>query len=114
MSVSEIGYDPLHGEEVIDNAYRFAEELVDYKEPLEEAISRVEALPYAVNRDGTYTEQQLVETVEGLNMLDNLQRRVMRDEESYEMELVEELQDLEDRLEQSAFRPARSQGTLEN
>lgn len=114
MSVSETGYDPIQVEEAIDDAYRFAEEvdLGEYQEPLEEAIQKVESLPYAVNREGTYTEEEMTETIRGLNMIENLQRKIMN--ETLDKEMVVELRELEDYLEEKAFRPARDHGALEN
>lgn len=114
MSVTETGYDPIQIEDAIDDAYTIAEELdmSEYREPLEEAIQKVESLPYAVNRDGTYTEEEMVETIEGLNMMENLQRKIMN--ETRDSETVQELRELEDYLEAEAFRPARQQGSLEN
>lgn len=114
MSVSETGYDPIQVEEAIDDAYRFAEELDlgEYQEPLEEAIQKVESLPYAVNREGTYTEEEIVETIRGLNMMENIQRKVMH--ETMDRVTVEYLRDLEDLLEEKAFRPARDHGVLED
>lgn len=114
MSASETGYDPIHVEKAIDDAYGIAEDLdlAEYKEPLEEAIQKVQSLPYAVNTDGTYTEDDIVETIEGLNTIENLQREIMR--ETRDLETVECLRDMEDLLEENAFRPARNQGILED
>ncbi|QKQ98257.1 hypothetical protein GKQ38_01845 [Candidatus Nanohaloarchaea archaeon] len=112
MSVSETGYDPIQVEEAIDEAYSFAENMEEYQELVEEAIQKVESLPYAVNRDGTYSEEEMVETIEGLNMMENIQRTVMN--ETRDRETVEELKELEKYLEERAFRPAKEQGILEN
>ncbi|WEL23454.1 hypothetical protein [Candidatus Nanohalovita haloferacivicina] len=111
MSVSETGYDPLEVEKVIDDAYRFAEDNAEYQEPLEEAIEMVESMPYSVNEDGTYTEDHMVETIEGLNELDNLQRQMTRDGN---VELADEVRGLEDYLENHVLRPVRENGKLQN
>ena len=113
MSVSETGYDPIQVEEAIDNAYRSAESLdEEYRDLVEEAIGKVETMPYSVNEDGTYTEEEMVETINGLSMLENIQMEVWR--ETRDRELVEYLRDMEDYLDETAFRPARSQGMLED
>lgn len=111
MSVSETGYDPLEVERAIDHAYNFAEDNPEFQESLEQAIEMVESMPYSVNEDETYTEEELVETVEGLNALENIQREIVK--ETGDRELADEVRDLEKYLEKTVLYPARAEGTLE-
>ena len=113
MSVSETGYDPIQVEEAIDNAYIFAEKLNDeYQEHAEKAIEMVEALPYAVNENGTYTEEEILESLNGLYMLENLQAKIVNERflEGHKSEQVKDLRELEKYLEETAFKPAREEG----
>lgn len=112
MSISETGYDHIQVEEAIDNAYLFAEKLdAEYQEHAEKAIEMVETLPSAVNETGMYTEEEIIETLEGLYILENLQARASRHGVSENSsETVRDLRTLEDYLEETAFKPAREEG----
>ena len=110
MSVSETGYDPIEVEKAIDEAYTFAEKRGEHQDSLEEAIHMVESMPYAVNEDGTYSEEQLVETVEGLNELDNIQRQILREGD---LALAHEVRGLEEYLEEKVLYPSREKGIRE-
>ena len=113
----ESQYRPLEVEEAIDDAYRSAEELRLFQEELEEAIEMIESLPYAVNRNGEYTEDQMVESLDGLFQLETLASRIRN---NYGVELgaeerqvyAQKINNLEEMLHENAYKPAREHGTM--
>ena len=104
MLETEETYDPLEVEEAIDDAYRIAEELEEYSEKITETIENFEDLPYSVNRDENYTEDELVQAVQALNTLENIYWAA--EEEREEIGHIETL------LTEKAFKPARNHGKM--
>jgi hypothetical protein len=65
----EDDYDPISVEAALDDAYAQAENLGEYQEPVEEALGKIEALPYAIHGEGEYGREEVEQTLEGLAQL---------------------------------------------
>lgn len=61
------GYDAITAENIIDDAYQIAESLDnEYSDRVENAISLIESVPYAVNDDGEVSSEDLTDSVKGV------------------------------------------------
>ena len=116
--LDEISYDPVGVKAVIHNAYRIAEDVGRYREEVEEAIGMVESLPYSVIDDGLYTEEELVESGNGISMLENIQAAIrgngLGNTSKEDLENIRAVRLIEETLEQEAFRPSMQEGKLES
>ena len=117
VSDEESNYDPISVEAAVDDAYTIAGYLNNYREEVEEAIGMVEKMPYSVNEDGDYSQDELIEASNGFNMLENIHARVSgsyfvdfeesRDEwDAGAVKLIERV------LKEQAFDPAMDEGDI--
>ena len=105
MLETKEAYDPLEVEKAIDDAYRIAEGLEEYGEEVTETIEIFEEMPYSVNRDDNYTEDELVNAVKALNRIENIYW-ASEEENREDISLIETL------LTERAFKPARKYGKM--
>ena len=112
--LDESSYDPVEVKAVINNAYRMAEEVEKYREEVEEAIGMAETLPYSVIDDGLYTEEELVESGNGISMLENIQAAIRGNGfgRTTDEELESTIRLIEEMLQEKAFRPSMLEGSL--
>lgn len=114
--LDESSYDPVEVKAVIHNAYRMAEEVEKYREEVEEAIGMAETLPYSVIDDGLYTEEELVESGNGISMLENIQAAIRGNgfgrTTDEELENIRAIRLIEEMLQEEAFRPSMFEGSL--
>jgi hypothetical protein len=108
-------YDPLEVEAAIDDAYTAAENLEIFGDEVEEAIEMIETLPYSVHRDGHFTREEMIESLDGMFKLEYLAFRIrnpfeldLKMEERHEN--ADEINRIERLLEKEAYRPARQYG----
>ena len=110
-------YSPLEVEKAIDDAYRMADELELFQEEVQESIEMIESLPYAVNRDGGYTEDQMTDSLDGLFRLESLACRIRNNfgvshDTDERQEHARKVNEIEMMLESRAYKPARSHGSM--
>lgn len=82
-------YDPISVEAAIDDAYTQAEKLGEYQESVEDAIQKIETLPYAIHGGEDYGKKELVETFEGLAQLGEVSHRPTMDSTGDVIELMD-------------------------
>lgn len=104
MNKSEDEYDPLAVEAAIDEAYSIAEDLSEYREEITDLIESFEEMPYSVNRDGKYSIEQITESVEALNSIENYYWAAETDSE--------DIRRIESLLKEDALVPARDRGKI--
>lgn len=97
-------YDPIKVEAAIDDAYSISEQLDEYSEEVTKVIEEFEKMPYSVNRDGNYEQDELIDSVQALNQLENLYHAANEDAES--------ISQIETLLTEEAFKPSRNFGIL--
>ncbi|MFB6193291.1 MAG: hypothetical protein ABEK00_03490 [Candidatus Nanohaloarchaea archaeon] len=111
----KVSYDPLEVESVIDDAYAQAEQIEVFQDEIEDAIEMVETLPYAVNRSGEYTEEQLKTSLKGIYKLENIEAAIQSAPEfsnSREWKYIDTVRQIEEDLDQLAYQPAFEHGEL--
>lgn len=115
-SGNEDVYDPIEVESVIDDMYAIAEGLETYREEVEEAIGKVESLPYSVHEDGSYGEEELRESEDGFYMLETLQSMTCPaslENGKKDAEASTAIKVIEHALRNEAFDPAMEDGDIE-
>lgn len=68
-SIDDNNYNPISVEKAIDDGYTQAENLGEYQEPVEEALEKIEALPYAIHGEQDYGKQEVAQTLRGIAQL---------------------------------------------
>lgn len=113
MAVTEEEYNPIEVEAAIDDAYGMAEQLDEYEQEITEIIEEFEDMPYSVNRDGSFEQDEMVNALNALSSLENYSWETRSNYPTppnvEESQIIRQIETL---LTEEAFKPARREGKM--